>query len=204
MVGKTTLICISKSPPTYLFLLPAIATSRWGLVHNDQSALTCQKDALTGFILKCKPETGLQRSSSERGLSVRPEMSAHRCRLQACRQRQEGLGLHCLSPFVKLCLCNVWNADSSSNRVTDLDREDVDRHDCGARIWDEGGGTVVRQARPWTWYNFLSVFVCEHYWNRIILTYYYIFLHKYGYQSCKVYSCTLIKLTIKPCRCTGC
>lgn len=40
-------------------------------------------------------------------------------------------------------------------------REDVDRYDCGGRIWDQGGGTVVRQARPWTWYNFLSVFVSE-------------------------------------------
>lgn len=44
-----------------------------------------------------------------------------------------------------------------------FNREDVDRHGCGARIWDQRGGTVVRQAGPWTWYNFLSVFVSEPY-----------------------------------------
>lgn len=111
-----------------------------------------------------EPETCLERSSVSSAvcLSVCPEMSAHRVpaagvQIAAVEEARWSV-YHRLfnSVFVMF-----KNRNGPKTEWLIFNREDVVRHDCGGRIWAQGGGTVVRQARPWTWYNFLSVFVSE-------------------------------------------
>lgn len=64
-------------------------------------------------------------------------------------------------PLLLSCTSSAFILLKNNNAEYSLrPREDAHRHDRGGRIWDQGGGTVVRQARPWTWYSFLSSSLC--------------------------------------------